>query len=471
MTAVAAAPVACVAVRSPPRRRVLGLANAGGASARPATSTSAAAAPRAGASTAPEATQGEDQHGKRESREQRPGRQARREQPPARAVEDGALEQERQEGAQRLDLRARTDRAHEGLEQLEVRERPRRAEEHGEAGVHVELDRGDDGGNASRQRRRTDRAGEEFEAHTSGIDLSLGFCGAARSARRFTRRGLVAAHVEACRPGRCLRASRSPCWSSPCVAWARSCRRRAARRRRSCSWRESLSRRPGVRRRPARGRPTARMPRRRRPTARPRVTARPAPPRRGARRRSRTPNFVTYLARRTRARGGPGVGHVPPHVGERGLRADRRARPDHDLRQCGAVRRSWCPAAAERCRGLARRPPRLLLRNPRSRGQAVRALHRLALPLHRDHELDGPPPVPQVPDPSLNTTLALALCVFVYVQYIGISKNGILGYLYHFAGQPKDAVGWGRRSCCSRSRSWASWSSRCGGLPSASATS
>jgi F-type H+-transporting ATPase subunit a len=47
------------------------------------------------------------------------------------------------------------------------------------------------------------------------------------------------------------------------------------------------------------------------------------------------------------------------------------------------------------------------------------------------------------PNTSLNTTFALALCVFVYVQYIGITKNGILGYLHHFAGQPKDALGWG----------------------------
>lgn len=52
-------------------------------------------------------------------------------------------------------------------------------------------------------------------------------------------------------------------------------------------------------------------------------------------------------------------------------------------------------------------------------------------------------PFMKAPTSSLNTTLALALCVFVYVQYIGISKNGIGGYLYHFAGQPKDAIGWG----------------------------
>jgi F-type H+-transporting ATPase subunit a len=33
--------------------------------------------------------------------------------------------------------------------------------------------------------------------------------------------------------------------------------------------------------------------------------------------------------------------------------------------------------------------------------------------------------------------------VFFYVQYIGITRNGLAGYLYHFAGQPKDAIGWG----------------------------
>ena len=52
-------------------------------------------------------------------------------------------------------------------------------------------------------------------------------------------------------------------------------------------------------------------------------------------------------------------------------------------------------------------------------------------------------PFMKAPTSSINTTLALALTVFVYVQYIGITKNGIGGYLYHFAGQPKDAIGWG----------------------------
>jgi F-type H+-transporting ATPase subunit a len=52
-------------------------------------------------------------------------------------------------------------------------------------------------------------------------------------------------------------------------------------------------------------------------------------------------------------------------------------------------------------------------------------------------------PLLKSPNVSLNTTFALALVVFVYVQYIGITKHGLGGYLYHFAGQPKDAIGWG----------------------------
>jgi len=55
----------------------------------------------------------------------------------------------------------------------------------------------------------------------------------------------------------------------------------------------------------------------------------------------------------------------------------------------------------------------------------------------------GMVPFLKSPSTSLNTTFALAVCVFFYVQYIGITRNGLAGYLYHFAGQPKDAIGWG----------------------------
>ncbi len=46
------------------------------------------------------------------------------------------------------------------------------------------------------------------------------------------------------------------------------------------------------------------------------------------------------------------------------------------------------------------------------------------------------------PTSNINTTVALALVVFGYVQWIGISRLGLLGYLDHLAGQPRDLVGW-----------------------------
>ncbi len=43
---------------------------------------------------------------------------------------------------------------------------------------------------------------------------------------------------------------------------------------------------------------------------------------------------------------------------------------------------------------------------------------------------------------SLNTTVGLAVIVFLYVQWVGIQAHGILTYLDHFAGSPRDIVGW-----------------------------
>lgn len=43
---------------------------------------------------------------------------------------------------------------------------------------------------------------------------------------------------------------------------------------------------------------------------------------------------------------------------------------------------------------------------------------------------------------KLNTTLALAICVFLYVQFTGIRNFGIFGYIYHLAGSPKSVVEW-----------------------------
>lgn len=41
---------------------------------------------------------------------------------------------------------------------------------------------------------------------------------------------------------------------------------------------------------------------------------------------------------------------------------------------------------------------------------------------------------------SWSTTLALALCVFFYVQYTAIKELGFLGYLDHLAGKPRGAL-------------------------------
>jgi len=38
---------------------------------------------------------------------------------------------------------------------------------------------------------------------------------------------------------------------------------------------------------------------------------------------------------------------------------------------------------------------------------------------------------------SWSTTLALALCVFIYVQYSAIKENGIIGYIDHMMGKPR----------------------------------
>ena len=43
---------------------------------------------------------------------------------------------------------------------------------------------------------------------------------------------------------------------------------------------------------------------------------------------------------------------------------------------------------------------------------------------------------------KLNTTLGLAICVFLYVQFTGIRNFGILGYVYHLMGSPKSIVEW-----------------------------
>ena len=43
---------------------------------------------------------------------------------------------------------------------------------------------------------------------------------------------------------------------------------------------------------------------------------------------------------------------------------------------------------------------------------------------------------------KLTTTLSMAVCVFLYVQYHGMRELGVLGYFHHLAGSPKSTVEW-----------------------------
>lgn len=56
--------------------------------------------------------------------------------------------------------------------------------------------------------------------------------------------------------------------------------------------------------------------------------------------------------------------------------------------------------------------------------------------------LIGMIPLMASPSSNLNITAALAVCVFVMVQYLNIRNMGLSGFLYHLAGSPKDKVGW-----------------------------
>ncbi|HYN63564.1 MAG TPA: F0F1 ATP synthase subunit A [Candidatus Limnocylindrales bacterium] len=47
------------------------------------------------------------------------------------------------------------------------------------------------------------------------------------------------------------------------------------------------------------------------------------------------------------------------------------------------------------------------------------------------------------PTSNLNVTVALAIIVFVYAQYIGFRELGVLGWVDHMAGTPRSPIGWG----------------------------
>ncbi len=72
-----------------------------------------------------------------------------------------------------------------------------------------------------------------------------------------------------------------------------------------------------------------------------------------------------------------------------------------------------------------------------------------------------PIPLGKSPTSTWLNTLSIALVVFIYVQYTGIKRQGIKGYLHHLAGSPKDVVGWcSSPSCRSPSSSSESSSSQ-----------
>jgi len=51
-------------------------------------------------------------------------------------------------------------------------------------------------------------------------------------------------------------------------------------------------------------------------------------------------------------------------------------------------------------------------------------------------------PFMKSPSSDLNVTVALALTVFIIVQYQNIRNYGPFGFLYHLAGSPKGIIGW-----------------------------
>jgi F-type H+-transporting ATPase subunit a len=57
--------------------------------------------------------------------------------------------------------------------------------------------------------------------------------------------------------------------------------------------------------------------------------------------------------------------------------------------------------------------------------------------------LIGLVPLMKSPTSTLSTTSALAICVFLYVQWIGLRRLGPVRYFRHLAGDPQDAIGWG----------------------------
>ncbi len=51
-------------------------------------------------------------------------------------------------------------------------------------------------------------------------------------------------------------------------------------------------------------------------------------------------------------------------------------------------------------------------------------------------------PLGHSPSTSINITASMAIAVFLYAQWTGITRLGIVGYLDHLAGEPRDVISW-----------------------------
>lgn len=58
------------------------------------------------------------------------------------------------------------------------------------------------------------------------------------------------------------------------------------------------------------------------------------------------------------------------------------------------------------------------------------------------NNLWGVIPLGHSPSTSINITASLAILVFLYAQYTGVRRLGVVGYLDHMAGTPRGAIMW-----------------------------
>jgi len=56
--------------------------------------------------------------------------------------------------------------------------------------------------------------------------------------------------------------------------------------------------------------------------------------------------------------------------------------------------------------------------------------------------LIGLVPLMFAPTSRIHMTVALAITVFLFVQFSAVRNQGLKGYLFHLAGEPRDAIGW-----------------------------